>query len=248
MTYELVETEKAHYPTTVLCRSLGISTSSFYDWRHRKVHPSLRSRSDAALTERIRKIHTQSRGTYGAPRIHAELRLGEGIGVGRKRVARLMRAAGIEGVYRRRRGGCTRRDPGAEPAEDLVNRQFDVDGPNELWVSDVTEHPTAGGKVYLAVVLDAWSRMVIGWSIADHIRTELVVDALQMAIWRRRPAEGKTICHTDHGSQYTSWAFGRRLRAAGLLGSMGSIGDCFYNSLAESFFGTLQLELLDRHH
>jgi putative transposase len=248
VTYELVETEKANYPTTALCRSLGISTSSFYDWRHRKVHLSPRSRSDAALTERIRKIHTQSRGTYGAPRIHAELRLGEGIGVGRKRVARLMRAAGIQGVYRRRRGGCTRRDPGAELAEDLVNRQFDVDGPNELWVSDVTEHPTAGGKVYLAVVLDAWSRMVIGWSIADHIRSELVVDALQMAIWRRRPAEGKTICHTDHGSQYTSWAFGRRLRAAGLLGSMGSIGDCFDNSLAESFFGTLQLELLDRHH
>lgn len=248
MTYELVVTEKANYPTTVLCRSLQISTSSFYDWRHRKVSPSPRARQDAALTERIRKIHAQSRGTYGAPRIHAELRLGEGIGVGRKRVARLMRSAGIEGVYRRRRGGCTRRDPGAELAEDLVNRQFDVDGPNELWVSDVTEHPTAGGKVYLAVVLDAWSRMVIGWSIADHIRSELVVDALQMAIWRRRPTEGKTICHTDHGSQYTSWAFGRRLRAAGLLGSMGSIGDCFDNSLAESFFGTLQLELLDRHH
>jgi putative transposase len=248
VTYELVATEKANYPTTALCRTLGISTSSFYDWRHRKVHPSLRSRSDAALTERIRNIHTQSRGTYGAPRIHAELRLGEGIGVGRKRVARLMRSAGIEGIYRRRRGGCTRRDPGAELAEDLVNGQFDVDGPNELWVSDVTEHPTAGGKVYLAVVLDAWSRMVIGWSIADHIRSELVVDALQMAIWRRRPVKGKTICHTDHGSQYTSWAFGRRLRAAGLLGSMGSIGDCFDNSLAESFFGTLQLELLDRHH
>ena len=146
MTYHLVETEKANYPTTALCRTLGVSTSSFYDWRHRKVSPSPRACSDAALTERIRKIHTQSRGTYGAPRIHAELRLGEGIGVGRKRVARLMRAAGTQGVYRRRRGGCTRRDPGAELAEDVVNRQFDVDGPNELWVSDVTEHPTAGGR------------------------------------------------------------------------------------------------------
>ncbi len=170
--------------------------------------------------------------------------------MGRKRVARLMRLAGIEGVYRRRRRGCTRRDPGAELAQDLVNRRFAVEAPNQLWVSDVTEHPTAGGKVYLAVVLDAWSRRVIGWSIADHIRSELVVDALQMAIWRRRAPEGETICHTDHGSQgqYTSWAFGRRLRAAGLLGSMGSIGDCFDNSMAESFFGTLQLELLDRHH
>src|SRR6266545_912857 len=125
-------------------------------------------------------------------------------------------------------------------------RRFDVGAPNQLWVSDVTEHPMEGGKVYVAVVLDAWSRMVIGWSIADHIRSELVVDALQMAIWRRRPPVGKTICHTDHGSQYTSWAFGRRLRAAGLLGSMGSIGDCFDNSLAESFFATLQLALLDR--
>jgi len=158
-----------------------------------------------------------------------------------------MRAAGIEGVYRRKRRGCTRRDRKAELSEDLVMRRFDVGAPNQLWVSDVTEHPTEGGKVYVAVVLDAWSRMVIGWSIADHIRSELVVDALQMAIWRRCPPEGKTICHTDHGSQYTSWAFGRRLRAAGLLGSMGSIGDCFDNSLAESFFGTLQLELLDRH-
>jgi putative transposase len=243
-----VETEKANYPTTVLCRSLGVSTSSYYEWRERRENPSARARHDGWLTERIRMIHTQSRGTYGAPRVHAELRLGEGIRVGRERVARLMRSAGIEGVYRRRRRGCTRRDPRAELSEDLVMRRFDAQAPNQLWVSDVTEHPTDGGKVYVAVVLDAWSRMVIGWSIADHIRSELVVDALQMAIWRRRPAEGKTICHTDHGSQYTSWAFGRRLRAAGLLGSMGSIGDCFDNSLAESFFGTLQLELLDRHH
>jgi len=245
--YRLVDTEKANNPTTVLCRTLGISTSSFYEWRERRVNPSLRARQDGALTERIRKIHTQSRGTYGAPRVHAELRLGEGIRVGRKRVARLMRSAGIEGVYRRRRRGCTRRDPKAELSEDLVNRRFDALAPNQLWVSDVTEHPTEGGKVYVAVVLDAWSRMVIGWSIADHIRSELVVDALQMAIWRR-PPERKTICHTNHGSQYTSWAFGRRLRAAGLLGSMGSIGDCFDNCMAESFFGTLQLELLDRHH
>ncbi len=109
---------------------------------------------------------------------------------------------------------------------------------------DVTEHPTGDGKVYLAVVLDAFSRRVVGWSIADHVRAELVVDAVQMALWRRCPPEGQTVAHSDHGSQYTSWAFGRRLRSAGLLGSMGSIGDCFDNSVAESFFGTLQLELL----
>lgn len=129
----------------------------------------------------------------------------------------------------------------------LVHRAFDPTEPNQLWVMDVTEHPTEGGKVYVAVVLDAFSRLVVGWSIADHMRQELVVGALQMAIWRRRPNPGVTIAHYDHGSTYTSWAFGRRLRGAGILGSMGSIGDCFDNAVAESFFGTLQLELLDEH-
>ena len=128
-----------------------------------------------------------------------------------------------------------------------MNRSFDPVEADRLWVMDVTEHPTGEGKVYLAVVLDAFSRRVVGWSIADHIRSELVVDAVQMAIWRRQPPEGQTVAHSDHGSQYTSWAFGRRLRGAGLLGSMGTIGDCFDNSVAESFFGTLQLELLDEH-
>ena len=159
-----------------------------------------------------------------------------------------MAQAGIVGIYRRKGRGCTRRDPDASPSDDLVKRQFNVAEADRLWVMDVTEHPTDEGKVYLGVVLDAWSRRVIGWSIADHIRSELVVDAVQMAIWRRRPPEGQTIAHSDHGSQYTSWAFGRRLRAAGLLGSMGSIGDAYDNALCESFFGTLQLELLDEHH
>ena len=135
----------------------------------------------------------------------------------------------------------------ATPAPDLVDRAFDPTEPDRRWMMDITEHPTAEGKVYVAVVLDAFSRMVVGWSIADHIRAELVVDALQMALWRRQPSAAQTIAHSDHGSQYTSWAFGRRLRAAGLLGSMGSIGDCYDNSVVESFFGTLQLELLDQH-
>jgi putative transposase len=128
-----------------------------------------------------------------------------------------------------------------------VNRVFDVNTPDRLWVMDITEHPTLEGKVYLAAVLDAYSRRVVGWAIADHIRSELVVDAVQMAVWRRQPPDGQTIAHSDHGTQYTSWAFGRRLRSAGLLGSMGSIGDCFDNAVAESFFGSLQLELLDEH-
>ena len=223
----------------MLCRVLEVKTSTFYDWRARRYLPSARSMSDAALTAKIQAIHTMSRHSYGSPRVWAELRLGEGIRCSRKRVERLMRAAGIQGLHRRKFHGCTRRDPNATPSDDLVNRQFAVEGPDRLWVSDITEHATAEGKVYVAVVVDAWSRRVVGWSIADHIRAELVVDALQMATWRRRPPAGQAICHSDHGSQYTSWAFGRRLRAAGVLGSMGSIGDAYDNAMAESFFSTL---------
>jgi putative transposase len=225
-----------------------MSTSAFYAWRHRQSNPGPRARADAVLLEKIQAIHRMSRRSYGSPRVHAELVVGDGIRCGRKRVERLMRRHGLVGIHKRRRSFTTRRDPDASPAEDLVQRNFAVDGPNKLWVTDITEHPTGAGKVYVAVVLDAWSRRVVGWSIADHIRAELVVDALQMALWRRRPPAGQTICHSDHGSQYTSWAFGRRLRAAGVLGSMGSIGDAYDNSVAESFFSTLQRELLDEHH
>jgi putative transposase len=244
MIFAFIEAEKASFPIRFMCARLGVSTSGFYDWRHAQANPCRRRVEDAELVERIRDIHRMSRRAYGSPRVHAELRLGEGRRHGRKRIERLMRDHGIGGIHRRRRG-CTRRDPDATPADDLVDRHFDSTEPDRLWVADVTEHPTATGKVYLAVVLDAFSRLVLGWSIADHMRAELVVDALQMAIWRRRPPAGRTVHHSDHGSQYTSWAFGRRLRAAGLLGSMGSIGDAFDNAVAESFFGTLQLELLD---
>ena len=198
------------------------------------------------LLKHIRAIHAESRETYGWPRVHAELTLGLGLAVNRKRVARLMRQAGIQGLDRRRRRGCTVRDPAAEPAGDLVNRQFEVDGPNRLWITDITEHPTEEGKVYCAAVMDAYSRLIIGWSIAEHMRTELVTDALGMAIVRRNPEPNATILHSDHGAQYTSWAFGHRLRTAGLLASMGTVGDCYDNSMMESFWGTLQLELLDR--
>lgn len=176
------------------------------------------------------------------------MRLGLGVRIGRKRVARLMRSAGLCGVYRRRLRGCTVRDSAAEPHPDLVRRTFSAHAPNRLWCMDVTQHRTGQGWVYCAVVLDAFSRRVVGWSIADHLRAELVCDALDMARWRRRPEAGQTVAHSDHGSQYTSWAFGQRLRQAGLLGSMGSIGDCYDNSMIESFFGTLQLELLDRQN
>lgn len=228
----------------VACRVLGVSCSGFYEWRGRG--PSARQLADEQLTATISEIHHRSRGSYGAPRVHAELRLGMGLRCGRKRVARLMRCAGLEGAYRRRRQGCTARDPSASPHPDLVNRQFTVGGPDRLWLTDVTQHRTAQGWVYCAVVLDAWSRRVVGWSIADHLRTELVIDALDMARIRRKPAGGGTVLHSDHGCQYTSWAFGQRLRQAGLLGSMGSIGDCYDNSMMESFFGSLQIELLDQ--
>src|SRR5438067_9582815 len=245
MTFTFIAERCSDIPVTVACRVMKVSTSGFYAWQARPV--SDRDWDDALLTNTIVDIHRMSRRSYGSPRVHAELRLGLDTFCSRKRVERLMRQAGVAGIHRRRRGGCTRRALDAQPSDDLVGRQFDPIEPDRLWVMDVTEHPTGEGKVYLAVVLDAFSRRVVGWSIADHMRSEPVVDAVQMAIWRRQPAEGQVVAHSDHGSTYTSWAFGRRLRSAGLLGSMGSIGDCFDNSVAESFFGTLQLELLDEH-
>jgi len=245
MTYIFIAQVCSDLPVATCCRVMKVSTSGFYAWQANPV--SEKETADAFLTNTIVDIHRMSRRSYGSPRVHAELRLGQNTCCSRKRVERLMKEAGISGIYRRRGRGCTRRDPAAEPADDLVNREFDPAVPDRLWVMDVTEHPTEEGKLYLAVVIDAFSRRVVGWSIADHIRSELVVDALQMAIWRRRPPEGTTIAHSDHGSTYTSWAFGRRLRAAGLLGSMGSVGDAYDNSVADSFFGTLQLELLDEH-
>ncbi len=161
-----------------------------------------------------------------------------------------MRICGAQGIHyppRHKHRGCTTRD-GSDPNPDLVNRAFDPEGPDRLWVMDITEHPTDEGKIYLAVVVDAWARRVVGWSIADHLRAELVADAVQMATWRRRPPRGQVIAHSDHGAQYTSWLFGQRLRTAGLLGSMGTVGDAYDNSVAEAFFSIIQRELFDQHH
>ncbi len=231
------------FPVAVSCRLLGVSSSGFYEWKSRP--PSARAQADAVLLGHIRAAHELSRGTYGSPRVHAELRLGMGIRCGRKRVERLMRHAGLTGISRRRWRGCTRRNPKATPSDDLVERNFTVDGPDRLWVADITQHRTAQGWLYGAFVIDAWSRRVLGWALGDDCRTDLVVDALQMALWRRQGADG-CVHHSDHGCQYTSWAFGHRLRQAGLLSSMGSVGDAYDNALAESFFASLQTELLDR--
>lgn len=228
-------------PVAVACRVLRVSTSGYYEWRERP--PSSRSVADAALRAQIVEIHRMSRGSYGAPRVHSELRLGRGVRCGRRRVARLMRLERLQGIFRRR---GRRRRPAPPVHDDLVRRRFVADAPNRLWLTDITEHPTREGKVYLAAVLDVYSRRIVGWSIADHLRSELVVDALEMARWRRQPPRGQTVVHSDRGSQYTSWVFGHRLRSAGLLGSMGRVGSAADNAMMESFFGTLQLELLDR--
>jgi len=225
----------------VACRMLRVSASGYYEQRGRP--PSPRAVADETLSAQIREIHACSRGTYGVPRVHAELRLGRGVCCGRKRIARLMRIAGLHGIYVRRK----KRNCPAEPVhDDLGRRRFVAYAPDRLWLTDITEHPTREGKVYLAAVLDVYARRIVGWSIADHLRSELVVDALEMARWRRRPAPGRTVLHSDRGAQYTSWAFGHRLREAGLLGSMGRVGSAYDNAMMESFFATLQRELLDR--
>ena len=232
---------EAVYAMTTMCRMLEVSPSGYYAWRERE--PSERAKADAVLSARIRAIHARSRGTYGVPRIHAEL-VAEGRHVGRKRVARLMRAAGLAGVSRRKGTRTTRRDRDAGAAPDLVERDFSADAPDRLWVADITYVPTWVGFLYLAVVVDVFSRRVVGWAMANHLRTELVLEALNMAIWRRRP-EG-VIHHSDQGSQYTSVAFGKRCKELAVRPSMGSVGDCYDNAMCESFFATLECELIDR--
>lgn len=205
----------------------------------------MRALADRRLTEQIVAIHTANRRVYGSPRIHAELRLEHGIRVGRKRVERLMRAAGLSGLIARRRGRTTIRVPGVRVAEDLVDRAFAAAAPNRVWVADITYLRTWEGWLYLIAVQDLYSRRIVGWSMADHMRTELVTDALQMAIAARRPARG-LVWHSDQGSQFVSLAFGQQARAAGIAQSMGSRGDCFDNAVAESFFATLKKELIHR--
>jgi len=224
-----------------MCRLFAVSSSGYYAWNARA--PSARSLRDAELTARIRHYHARSRGAYGAPNIHVDLRE-EGIFVGKKRVARLMKADGLRGVCRRKWVITTTRDADAQPSADLVQRQFAAEAPNRLWVADITYIPTCAGFLFLAVVLDAFSRKIVGWAMAEHLRTELVLAALNMALGQRRPRE--VVHHSDHGTQYTSIAFGLRCKEAGVRPSMGSVGDAYDNAMCESFFATLECELLDR--
>jgi putative transposase len=238
--YRLIEAERTSFPVQLMCRMLGVSRSGYYDWRDRP--PSERDREDAALSGKIREIHERSRRTYGSPRVHAELRA-LGTRCGRKRVARLMREAGLEGCLRGRRKRTTRRSEKAKPAEDLVERTFAASRKDRLWVADITYVPTEEGFLYLAFVLDVYSRRIVGWAMEGHLRTELVVGALRMGVWRRKPAPG-LVHHSDRGVQYTSLSFGERLKEAGITPSMGRTGSALDNALAESFVSTLKAELV----
>jgi len=241
--FSFIAAEKANYPVAVLCRALQVNRTSFHDWERRA--PSDRALQDAWLLEQIKQIHASKRRVYGAPRIHAELRLAHGVRVGRKRVERLMRQAGISGLVAKKRGRTTIRVPGVRVADDLVERKFRPAAPNVLWLADITYLRTWEGWLYLAAVQDAYSRRIVGWSMADHMRHELVVDALQMALHRRRPEPG-LIHHSDAGSQYVSLGFGQAARDAGIAISMGSKGDAYDNAVAESFFATIKKELVHR--
>jgi putative transposase len=237
-----VKVNQAKFPVQLMCRLLHVSKSGYYAWDERPLCE--RKRVDMTLIGTIDAIHRRSRGAYGSPNIHAELADDHGIRVGRKRVARLMRAANIQGIRLRRFVITTRRDPAAKPVTDLVERRFYAEAPNRLWVADITYIPTWAGFLYLAAVLDVFSRKAVGWAMATHLRTELVLAALNMAIAQRR-ARG-VIHHADHGCQYTSTAFGNRCVEAGIMPSMGSVGDCYDNAMAESFWATLEREVLSQ--
>ena len=246
MIYAFIEANKANHRISRMCRILKVSKSGFYGWRDRE--PCARAQADALLSEKITRIHTDSRETYGAPRIHFELRT-LGVRCARKRVARLMRQAGLFGCGGRRRKARTTLRSRTErtlSAPDLVKRNFTPEAPDRLWVADITYVRTWEGWLYLSFVLDTYSRRIVGWSMANHLRTELVLDAMNMAIYTRRPKPG-LIHHSDRGSQYTSVEFGSRLREEGLLPSMGSVADAYDNSMAESFVSTLKRELIHRH-
>jgi putative transposase len=239
-----VKTNQATLPVAAMCRLLKVSTSGFYTWRDRPM--SARARRDVELTALIHQIHQRSyNGTYGAPRIHRELRETYGIRVGRKRVERLMRQAGLKGVQKRRFRGTTRGGAPERFAPDLVERKFVADRPNALWLADVTYVGTLEGFLYLAVVLDVFSRLIVGWAMDTRLGSQLVLRALEMAC-AQRGSRG-VIHHSDHGSEYTAVAFGKRCGQLGITLSMGSVGDCYDNAMMESFFSSLEAEVLDRN-
>ncbi len=241
--FRFIHTEKVNYPVAVLARVLKVNRTAYYAWAKRP--PSSREMEDRHLTRKIKEIHAANRGVYGAPRIHAELRMAHGIKVSRKRVERLMARARISGLVKKSRGKTTIRVPGVRVAGDLLLRDFTATAPNQIWAADITYLRTWEGWVYLAAVQDLYSRKIVGWSMADHMRAELVTDALKMAVHRRQPEKGLTF-HSDQGSQFVSLAFGQLARANGIAQSMGQVGSAYDNAVAETFFATLKKELIHR--
>ena len=241
--FGFVLARKAEHSIKIMCRVLEVSRSGYHAWAARE--PSARAVADEALSTQIATIHALNLKTYGSPRVHAELRLEHGICVGRKRVERLMRQAGLSGLHTRRRGRTTIRVQGVRTAPDLVERDFNPSAPDRLWCADITYIRTWEGWLYLASVMDCYSRRIVGWAMADHMRAELVIEALEMAVARRRP-EGRPVHHSDQGSQYTSLIFTQRCRSVDIDVSMGSKGDCFDNSAMESFHASLKKDLIHR--
>jgi putative transposase len=244
MTFQLIDQERAHHAVSRLCSVLNVTRQGYWAWKQRPV--SRRRREDEQLMPRILEAWNESDQTYGAPRLQAELRLGAGVAVGKKRVARLMRELEIQGVSRRRgRVRTTTPDKRAAPAPDLVNRDFTTERPDQTWVADITYLPTHEGWLFLAAVMDLYSRKIVGWSMRDDLEAPLVVDAISMAITRRKPKPG-LVHHSDRGSQYTSIAMGRTLRDSKIMASMGSKGDPWDNACAESCISTIKNELVKR--
>jgi putative transposase len=239
MRYEFIAMHAGEHGVKRMCQALGVTRSGYYAWRNRPASP--REQSNQQLVVQIKKIHQSSRQTYGSPRIHAALRR-TGIACGRNRVARLMRLHGIAARKSRKRFPVTtHRQPGAVPAPNLLNQDFSAPAPNRKWVTDITYIDTAEGWLYLAPVLDLYSRLVVGWAMADHMETSLVEAALEMALVRRHPAAG-WLHHSDQGRQYTSSGYQQRLTASLCQVSMSRVGNCYDNAVMESFLGTLKRE------
>ncbi len=244
--YRFIDAEKAAYPVALLCRVLAVARSGYYAWHRRG--PSARAQVDAALTAQLVRIHQESRQTYGAPRLHAAV-AARGERIGRKRIVRLMRVAGLVGVSRRRAvPRTTTADPAAVPAANVLQRQFSAAAPDRCWVGDITYLPTDEGWLYLATLVDVCSRRVVGFALTDHLRTELALAALELALGQRHPAAGALVHHTDRGCQYTARAYQAVLERHGITPSMSRKGDCYDNALAESFNATIKVELVARAH
>jgi len=244
MRFGFIRAEKAYFPVKAMCRILQVKRSGYYTCLKRP--KSVHSREDEALVAKIKVIHRMSKGVYGSPRIHEEMKA-QGFDVGRKRIARLMRKNGITGTKPKRFRRTTDSSHGEPVAENVLDRRFEAEGPDQAWVTDITYIRTWEGWVYLAVVIDLFSRRVVGWSMAEHMRLDLALDALRMALGERMPQHGNLVHHSDRGSQYASGVYRKVLEENGITCSMSRKGDCWDNAVAESFFATLKKELIFRH-